>query len=107
MLYGLVANGETYRLSEKKMTEQEFRDWRRYGDSYFGVQSWSSGELDDLFSAFEWLVEGYEQAQRFVVENLLGEYRDVKEMKRMSNHDLVLELCEIYAFLMQEKNSND
>ncbi|MDO8483266.1 MAG: SEC-C metal-binding domain-containing protein [bacterium] len=88
-----VRNGQSIIL-KKPMSEEEFIDYKKHPDVYFGRIQPAPRRTDDPFELYEFFIEAYKNTPRERLFELIKDAPDLDRLKQMSQDDLLLEICE-------------
>lgn len=80
------------------MTPEELADYARHPDTYFGVYQRQSKGIKTIMDLYDFFAEAYKDTPKDNLIALLPDYPDPKELKRLSQKELVEIVAERYTY---------
>lgn len=85
------------KLISRVMTDNEFQDYKRHPETFFGKIQKVSKVANTGYEFFENLVEQFKGYTREQLLDMMKKAKDIEDLRKMDQHDLLMEYCERLA----------
>lgn len=97
MIIGVTCDDGQTRVLFRDVTDEEIAAYRAHPDAYFGVVRPAPRNVKTAYELFERFVEGFAMTTRERLLELAKDAPDIENLKKLSQQDLLLELCQRWA----------
>jgi hypothetical protein len=96
MHLGLYTDDQKSGILSIDMADDEIRDYKEYGDSFFGSSQQSSSKaLNNPYEMFEWHHDVYKHSTKEKLLEFLQSHPSINDFRKMSQKDLALIYCDL------------
>ncbi len=88
-----IHDGHSRRLYRSPMSDDEFRAWQRYPDTFFGRLEGSKRSADDPVQLYDFLLETYRTTSREKLLEFMTSWPDRTRREQMSHAELAKHYC--------------
>jgi hypothetical protein len=103
--YGVLRDPKTgvHWIGTFEMTNEELQDYARHPETYFGVYAKQGKRGETGMDMYDFFADGYADTPKERLIELLNNYPDQNELKRLSRKELVEILAERYTYAVMAR----
>jgi hypothetical protein len=104
---GVTLDNQTSYFVRVPMSESDMAEWKEFGNAFFGNPADDNVHVNTEFDLFEWLMKVNNPMSREKMLAWFSTGRDVSELEKLSDEDLLMEYCEGHVAALRLKGNPD
>lgn len=101
----ISTDDDRHLILKGEMSEHEYEDYMKYGDSYFGETVERHHKSENVFEFYEWLIDCHKDYSREQLLNLAEKHPEIERLKTLEHMELVVEFCASLAISAERQKT--